>query len=326
MKLGIKLSYVVAGLAIIVIAAGTVLFLRKSGERENAMPSVEVTVTRGSVWSMITTTGTVEPQNRLEVKPPIGGRVDEILVREGDRVKKGQVIGWMSSIERAALLDAARARGEEELAYFQQVYKPAALITPMDGEVIVREIEPGQTINANIPVIVLSDRLIVKARVDETDIGKVKVGQAAEVTLDAYPDVKCRCRVDHISYESKLISNVTIYEVDLVPENMPEVFRSGMNANVVIIEESRENTLILPVEAVDRDEDGAFVLLNDVARQKPVRCRVTVGLADDQHVEIVQGLNEGQKVSMRKSDFSLSSVKEPAGSPFLPFGKKKKKK
>jgi macrolide-specific efflux system membrane fusion protein len=51
------------------------------------------------------------PQNRLEIKPPIAGRAEEVLVNEGELVKAGQIIAWMSSTDRAALLDAARAQG-----------------------------------------------------------------------------------------------------------------------------------------------------------------------------------------------------------------------
>ena len=178
----------------------------------------------GTIQTIISTTGTVQPQNRLEIKPPIDGRIENVLVQEGDRVKAGQTLALMSSTERAALLDAAKTQSKETLKYWEEAYKPTPLIAPINGEVIVREVEPGQTVTSSNAIIVLSDRLIVQAEVDETDIGKVKLGQSAVISLDAYPDTKVEARVDHIAYESETVNNVIIYYVDILPEHVPGYF------------------------------------------------------------------------------------------------------
>src|SRR5262249_40126931 len=149
----------------------------------------------------------IQPQNRLEIKPPIGGRIEKILVEEGHIVKTGDILAIMSSTDRAALLDAARMQGAEALKSWDDVYKATPLLAPIDGEVIVKSVNPGQTVTPTDDVVVLSDRLIVQAQVDETDIGKVKLGQAAAISLDAYPKIHVRGTVDHIYYESKVVSN-----------------------------------------------------------------------------------------------------------------------
>ena len=180
----------------------------------------------GTITTLISTTGTVQPQNRLELKPPINGRIEKIFVQEGDRVTIGQTLAVMSSTERAALLDAARTQSKETLAYWEEVYKPTPLIAPINGEVIVRGVEPGQTVTSSDAALVLSDRLIVQAQVDETDIGKVKLGQTAVISLDAYPETKVKATVDHIAYDSTIVNNVTIYKVDILPKKIPAVFIS----------------------------------------------------------------------------------------------------
>lgn len=291
----------------------------KKPEKETKMRTVEVTVLRGPIQTTIVTTGSVEPQNRVELKPPIGGRVEELLVREGDPVKAGQVVAWLSSTERAALLDAARAKGEKELAYWREVYKATPLIAPIDGEVIVRKLEPGQSVGTDTPVIVLSDRLVVNARVDETDVGRVRTGQVVNIKLDAYPDTKATGRVDHVSYESKVVNNVTIYEVDVACDTIPDVFRSGMNSEVTIYAETRDNVLLLPDEAVLREKDGNFVTLPAPDGKEGERRRVEIGMADGKRVEITSGLAEGDKVTYRKKDFSISAVKMPDKNPFMPI-------
>lgn len=284
----------------------------------------EISPTFGSIQTFISTTGTVQPQNRLEIKPPISGRIEEIKVFEGEKVKIGQILAWMSSTERAALLDSARSQGEESLKYWQQVYKPAPLIAPIDGQVIVRAVEPGQTVTSSDAVIVLSDRLIVKAEVDETDIAKVKVGQVAIISLDAYPQVKVKAKVDHISFESKLVNNVTIYEVDVLPQDVPDVFRSGMSANVDIIDKSKENVLLLPLEAIKQDKEGSFILLIQGKRKKTVKRRVELGIFDENNIEVTSGLEAKDKVIIKTQKYTPSKSNSLGGNPFMPFGRKKR--
>ena len=256
----------------------------------------EVVAARRDIRTTISTTGVVEPQNRLEVKPPVAGRVEEILVREGDRVEAGRILALLSSSDRASLLDAARFRDEETLKYWEEVYRPSPLIAPIGGEVIVRSVEPGQTVTSGDVVLVISDRLIVKAQVDETDIGKIARGQEATVSLDAYPETEVPATVDHIAFESRVVSNVTIYEVDILPETVPGIFRSGMSANVEIVQEIKRDVLTLPLEAVERTRDGNFVLAAGEGDRPPRRTPVRTGISDGDRVEIVAGLEEGDRV------------------------------
>ena len=98
------------------------------------------------------------------------------------------------------------------------------ILSPIDGEVIVATIQPGQTVTTTDDVVVLSDHLIVRAQVDETDIGKIQLGQKAFISLDAYPDRRIQATVEHIYYESSTVNNVTIYNVDLLPNGCSAVF------------------------------------------------------------------------------------------------------
>ncbi|MFH1339437.1 MAG: efflux RND transporter periplasmic adaptor subunit [Candidatus Omnitrophota bacterium] len=310
-------------LILLIVSVASITLIIKIKQNKSVTGAVrEISPAYGNIRVSISTTGIVQPQNRLEIKPPISGRIEEILVREGEKVNTGRILAWMSSTERAALLDAARAQGEEALKYWQEAYKATPLIAPIDGEVIVRAVEPGQTVTSSDAVIVLSDRLIVKAQVDETDIGKIKLAQAATVSLDAYPQIKVEAAVDHISYESKIVNNVTIYEVDILPESVPGVFRSGMSANVDIIEESKENILLIPLEAVKQDREGSFVLLSQGRGKKPLERRVELGISDDKNIEVVSGIGPGDKISITAQKYLSSQNTDSGSSPFMPFGRR----
>lgn len=282
----------------------------------------QISPSYGSIQTTITSTATVQPQNRLEIKPPINGRIEEILVNEGDKVKAGQTLAWMSSTERAALMDAARSQGPEALKYWEEVYKPTPLLSPIDGEVIVSKDYPGQIITTNDAVVVLSDHLIVQAQVDETDIGKIKLGQEASLSLDAYPQIKIKGKVNHIYYESVIQNNVTIYQVDILPEKVPPMFRSGMSATVNIVEKAKDKILTLPVGAVKRGKEGAYVLISKGKGEKPEERGVEVGISDDKNVEIISGLTPDDKVLLITQQYKLAPGKGGVN-PLNPIARRK---
>ena len=302
---------------LLIAGAASFYLMRHKEKGSNGERMEERKPTRGTIQLFVSTTGTVLPKNRLEVKPPVNGRLDELLVQEGEKVKSGQTIAWLSSTERAALLDAARGKGEETLKYWQDVYKPIPLISPIDGEVIVAKTQPGQTITTSDAVIVLSDHLIVRAQVDETDIGKIKQGQEAVLTLDAYPQKKIKGHVEHIYYESKTVNNVTMYEVDVIPEEVFEFFRSGMNTSLDFKEVVRENVLLIPEEAVIREKGQTLVTVKDPQTQQTQRRRVELGISDNKNIEIVSGLTENDIIMVKSNKYSLP--KNNIGSnPFMP--------
>ncbi|MFA5038662.1 MAG: HlyD family efflux transporter periplasmic adaptor subunit [Candidatus Omnitrophota bacterium] len=303
-------------LAILVLLPAVLMaahFLRKKPSPGAAR---EVAPSLGTVNAVISTTGTVLPKNRLEIKPPVNGRIEKVLVREGEAVKTGRILAWMSSTERAALLDNARGQGPEAVKYWEEAYKPIPLSAPIDGEVIVATTQPGQTVTTQDPVVVLSDHLIVRAQVDETDIGKIRPGQAALITLDAYPETKIKADVEHIYYESETVNNVTVYKVDLKPEKILAFFRSGMNATVDFVEQGKPGALLVPREAVQVSKGLAFVWVSPGPGQEPVQRSVEIGLSDDQHTEILSGLSQDDIVVI-KSKTSRSSA-AGTSNPFMP--------
>lgn len=279
-----------------------------------------VAFSRDHITVTIESTGIVEPRNRLEIKPPIGGRIDSVLTQEGQSVKKGDIIAWMSSTERATLLDAARAGGESMLRKWDDVYKATPLIAPLDGTIIARNTEPGQTVTAQDAILVLSDRLVVTAQVDETDIGRVHVGQAAQVRLDAYPAVKVRGEVKQIAYEARTVNSVTVYEVEVDLEHIPDVMKSGMTATVLFTVAEADNALTLPSAALSVKDGKTTVLLDDGDPATPPEHRpVQTGLAASGRTEILAGLDGTETVLAPV--FKLPLHKAPGVSPFMPTRK-----
>lgn len=315
MKRSRKIGWIVFAAALAV--AGWLAY-RHFTPKDTAPVYRDVEVRRDSIHVIIQATAVVRPENRVQVKPSTGGRVEEVRVREGDAVTRGQIVALMSSTDRAALLDSARARGEQEVARWQDIYKATPLMAPLDGTVILRSVEPGQSISAQDVVIVIADRLIMEAQVDETDLARIRLGQSTLIGLDAYPDHIITGRVSHIAYEAKTQDNVTIYNVEIQPDRIPDFMRSGMTADITFQVESRTNILVIAAEAVRNEKGRRSVLVpapEDPA--SPISRHIRTGITDGKMVEVVSGLAEGDKAVVRKLQ-APGAVADAKKNPFMP--------
>lgn len=315
LETGRRYRWVLATAIVIALGVGAYFYWFADGATQPQYH--EVSVTRGDLALTILSTGVVQPRNRLEIKPPIAGRAEQVLVQEGQSVTKGQILAWMSSTERAALIDAARARGLEELKRWEELYRATPVLAPISGTVIARSVEPGQTFTGNDAVFVMSDRLTVKAQVDETDIAQVKLGQRATVVIDAYPEQPFGAAVAQIAYDAKTVQNVTIYEIDVLPREIPPFLRSGMTASVTFHVASRPGVLLVPGAAVRQRDGRAYVLVPaDKPGAPPREQEIGTGESGDGRVEVVSGLEEGQTVlvaDVRLGNGSVSGVNPLSG-------------
>lgn len=297
-----KRIWIIAGF--LAAGAGIYVAARRGGSTPaEATTQRVVQAHRGPVELTVDATGVVSPLNRVEIKPPIAGRIEDIRVAEGSRVDKAQVLAWMSTTDRAAILDAARAQGPEALKRWDDVYKPTPISAPLAGEIILKNIVVGQTVDQSSVLFALSDRLIVLAQVDEVDIGRVTEGLPARITLDAYPNMSIPGKVFNILHEGKNVSNVITYGVKVSPEKTPPFFRSQMTANVRFVLQRRESALLVPAAAV-QDRNGVKQVLVPGAGGKPATREVTTGLENGESVEILTGLNEGDSVLVVRKKYT----------------------
>ncbi len=266
--------------------AGTTYYFRFSPKEKY----LEIPVERADLDVTVLATGTVLPENRLEVKVPIAGRMDEIYVQEGQVVKQGEVIAKFSTIERATLLDAARGVSPEELKKWEALFRPIPILAPLGGTIISRNIEPGQTFKDSDAIFVMSDRLTVKAQVDETDLAQIKLDQPAEVILDAFSDNRIPAKVQQVAFEAKTVSNVTTYIVNVLPDETPDFMRSGMTANVTFYVGSKDQVLLIPNNAIQLQNRKSFVLVK--SSEGPVKKNVRIGMSDGKRSEVLVGLTQ----------------------------------
>ena len=277
-------------------------------------------VTRDDLQITVLATGNVQPHNELAVFPAISGRIEKILIKEGDSVRKGQQLMQLSSTERATLLDEAEAQGPTVLAHWETLYQETPLLSPENGQIIYLPTVPGQIVSTGVTLCVMSDHLMVDTQVDETDLAQIKLNQDATITLDAYPDTPFSGKVHRISYFSTLVNNVTTYEVDVWPDKIPSFMLSGMTANVVFNVSEKDNALVIPSEALQQTPDGqSFVLVPASGGGKPQTQIIQTGITDGKETEVTSGLNEGDKVLIKAfSAGDLSAAASSGTNPFMP--------
>ena len=178
-----------------------------------------------------------------------------------------------SGLSPEADLDAARAAYEEANAQVQQStaalnqsltnLKYTKIISPIDGVVVDRQYDIGQTVAASFSAPTLFSiaqdmtKMQVQADVDQSDIGRIAVGQTARFTVDSYPDQEFRGRIAQIRLNATVSQNVVTYPVIIEVPNPDEKLRPKMTANVTIDVASVQDVLRIPNSALRFKPDTA---------------------------------------------------------------------
>lgn len=150
----------------------------------------------------------------------------------------------------------------------------ATITAPIDGVVIGREVEEGQTVAASFETPTLFtiandlSRMRVIADVDEADIGSVQDGQRATFTVDAYPDDVFEGTVTQVRLQATTESNVVTYEVVVNAPNPDLKLKPGLTANITIYTLQKDGVLLVPSKALRFTPDGATAAMSDSSSRR----------------------------------------------------------
>ncbi len=174
------------------------------------------------------------------------------------------------------------------------------IISPVDGIVVSKEVEVGQTVAASFQTPTLFNvaedltKMQIEASVVEADIAKVKEGQTVEFSVDSYPDEKFYGIVTQVRNNPITTSNVVTYEVIIEIDNRDLKLKPGMTANVDIITSEKQNVWLVPNKALRfyvEDENGEKQRYKDkglwvLDKGKPKRLTISTGVSDDDNTEV----------------------------------------
>ncbi len=292
------------------------------------------TVKRQRFVQPVQTSGVlVNPSEQtLAFKTP--GVVAKVLVREGQSLRKGQVLAELDQAEIDAEVQQARAllaeaqRAEERLrklfasnvvpldqlqsaqtsveviaarlriAEFNQ--RHATIEAPGSGVVLKKLIEPNELVNAQRPAFIFAEEgkgWVIRVGISDRDAVRVSEGDVAQVTLDAYPDRTLDAKVSEVA--AKASPGTGTFEVEVSLPAQPQKMLSGMVSRVRITPATQQTLMLLPLTSVvQASGQNASVFVLDAIQRVTPRAVLMQGF-DASRVAILQGLEEGETVVTR---------------------------
>ena len=309
---------------------------------------------RGALSGVITASGELRAERKVNISPRKLGLLKQLLVDEGDQVQQNQLLALMDGgdledrlQERQALLSQAEAnyrskkddfdrRGQlfamgvisaddYSEVRFEMLARQAALVAarerleqlqeeslelkiraPFAGKITSRYAEPGAFVTptttasatagaTSSSIVELSEGLEAAAKVPESDIGRIKLGQIAEVRVDAFPDERFQARVSEIAPRAEKTDNVTSFEVTLKLVDPPKKLLIGMTADVNFQTGNSASRILVPTVAIVTENGKPGVLVvgkNDQPRFQPVE----LGSSSGDQTAILNGLDAKTRV------------------------------
>ena len=330
----------------VILALGLVLRLTVF-----APPKVQVVhLAKRDLTAQIYGNGTVEAKVVVNIASKITGRIAEVGADQGDAVKRGQVLAKLDLSElqaqnrqaeaslALATKNAARFKAlaakelvsVQEAEQYQTAYllakeavvasrsrlDDALILAPEDGVIIRRDLEPGATVTAGLPIFLLAnpETVWVKANVDESQLKGVAPGQPATITLRSAPGEKFPGQVARLAWESDRVTEELEVDVAFTPAR--KNFRLGEQAEVLIVTGARQQAPSIPKTALvsKGKQRGVWVVEGSRLRFQEVitgledmqgMIEITSGLAENEAIaltapEKMQKFSDGQKVRVRK--------------------------
>jgi HlyD family secretion protein len=198
---------------------------------------------------------------------------------------------------------ASLSRSEEQLNY-------ATIVSPIDGEVLSRDVEVGDAVSSILVlgssatlVMTLGDmrQVYVDGKVDESDIGKVYLGQPARIKVESFKDKTFNGKVTKIAPMGVEKDNVTTFQVRVSIDNSTGELKALMTANAEVILEEHHNVLIIPESALiyDKDKKASVEVPDTKAKDGKRKVLITVGISNGAKTELLSGLKKDDKVVLQ---------------------------
>lgn len=391
-----KLKPILIILFIVAIILTVYLFY---GKNDTVIIKAEtVTVKQGTITTMVTATGTVEPLTKVNVGTQVSGEVAKIYVDYNSQVKKGQLLAELDKTNLKAVLQQAQASYENTLnekLYFEKIYNRqknlreqevisqadfddaeynynnsksavtqslsnlqqaltnlgfANIYSPIDGVVLSREIDEGQTVAASFETPTLFtiarnlEQMQVEASVDEADIGNVREGQRVTFTVDAYPGEIFNGTVIQVRLNPSANETVVTYTVVIKAENPDLKLKPGLTATVTIYTLELNDVLTIEAKAINfkpemellrmyekqkgheapplqqsvsGKDESTTVWLHE-ANSRIIPKQIQTGARDGINVQITKGLKEGDQLVYSLKTLAEIEINSDSSSPFMP--------
>lgn len=332
---------IIWGIILLAIVGSGVFYFVKPKKIENKYVTTEAKIQ--NIKQTVSVTGKIKPVDKANLAFEINGTINNIFVNIGDKVEKGQLVAMIddtvmqSQLSEALITlnsreenlklkrrkwndykpeekEVAKLSVDEARAGIQTIrnqLKKYVLTSPIDGFVIKKNFDKDETAQAMMPVVTImkGDAIEITANISEADIVKIKLGQKAMITFDAFPSDKIfEAEVIKIDPAATVIQDVVYYATTfsiLKNENnqdlteLSQKMRVGMSVDLDILTAEKNNVLAIPIQAVKEINGEKYVeiLTKKDINEKVEKVKVKTGLfGDDGLVEIISGLKNGDEI------------------------------
>ena len=230
----------------------------------------------------------------------------EMAVNKQDLARANQVVSKAKLMQAQAQVTQSRAN----LAQFEEQYRNSTIVAPIDGVVLSRDVEVGDAVSSILVlgssatlIMTLGDthEVFVKGKVDESDVGKVYLGQNARIKVESFKDKTFTGKVTKISPMGAEKDNVTTFEVRVSIDNSKGELKAVMTANAEIILEEHKGVLIIPEGSLiyDKDKKASVEVPDPKAKDGKRKVAVAVGISNGAKTELLSGLKENDQVILQ---------------------------
>lgn len=262
---------------------------KKEVPKLDSFPVTAETLSRKSLEDVLVIVGSLKAKDEAALYSRVSGKLLENLVKEGEKVKKGQAVALVERDEVGVK------------------FEPAPVPSTLDGVVGRIYLDRGTnvTLNTVVALVVDNSELLVQGDVPESYSGKVAVGQEVQVRIESFPNEKFRGQITKVSPVVDPRTRTAAVEARL--DNLSGHLKSGMFAELSIVIRRKNNVLAVPLEAVVEEKGETSVFI--VQDHKAVKRTVKLGLRSRTNAEILSGLSQGEELIT----FGLYGLKD--GSP-----------
>jgi len=268
----------------------------------NAPPRVTVAtaaVTRADIVDTVNIFGTVHLRQEAKVASQFDGRLSDFALLPGDQVQKDQRIGTIIPPAREALLQVIDSMPAESRPNLEKQIRTIPLLSPMDGIVLKVMRHTGDVVQKGDPIVHLGDlrTLDIRGDVPVRELPQARKTKSVRVTFVDYPHPSLDLPVEAISGQINEANQTAMIRLRL--DNPVGEFRPGMLVKLAFPGERHAQTLVIPRQALLEEEGvySVFVLDGEKVQKRNVR----PGILQDNRVEIISGVQEGEQVVTEKA-------------------------
>lgn len=339
----ISLHKLIFGGAVFLLLSVGVYFLFFSEKQKdiNLQPEIEI-VTKGNIEIVVNGSGQIRAESQVDLKPQVAGDgldIEQVLVENDQHVEKGTLIAVLDNEDalkdlrdaelslRAAEIsykeiseendnktkeetwkrDSAQISYEKSLNSYNNTLKKLEdyeIIAPFDGIITGLDYEAGDSISRDdILASMITKTMQAEISLNEIDAIKIKEGDSAVLTFNVLNEEIINGIVKKVDTIGEVSSGVVSYGVVISFETENKFLKPGMSVEVDIMAEKAENVLMINSSAIMEDKNGNEFVMVLAANGKTEKKNIKTGLSDNVNIEIVSGLNEGDRIISESKTF-----------------------